>query len=377
MSAPPPSSPSSSPAKAPQFADQLRYAQQSPTFKFEPSLPPSFSREAKTAASRSKRNIVATSVESPSPLAPLKDEESGEEDELDVIGADTSAYENGDADDIFEVEEDEDPNAAVARRIAQGGSFAVVKPTGRVAQFTLRFFITLCMALFSFGTYAYKTESSSIGYCDTGKDTNKALEIVNAKWQAIEACNLENRTFLQLPPLPGSGENVPELEGPTLCPPPALIPYTHATYCTPCPKHATCKDNVVKCETGFIHKPHLLISLLSPFGSAESPAATKVHQMIADATNGLPFLGPVAFPGSCVEDQQLKKNIGALGRATEKHLSIERGDRLCRGEGLEIFVNRDGGEAKNWGIEINQLKEEMKKKTPVSGLISNSSCRGF
>ena len=40
--------------------------------------------------------------------------------------------------------------------------------------------------------------------------------------------------------------------------------------------------------------------------------------------------------------------------------------RLCAGEGLEIFSNRDGGEAKNWGVEIEQLKETMKRKTSVS-----------
>jgi hypothetical protein len=120
MSAPP-SSPSSSPPKAPQFAERIQQAQQSPTFKFEPSLPPSFSREARVAAAnKAKRNGI---VKASPNLAHFEDEDSG--DELDVIGVDTSANDlEHDTFDNDQLQDDEDKTVAVSRRIAQGGNWS-------------------------------------------------------------------------------------------------------------------------------------------------------------------------------------------------------------------------------------------------------------
>jgi hypothetical protein len=367
MSAPP-TSPSSSPAKAPEFAERLKLAQESPTFKFEPSLPPSFSRESRAAANRAKRSsFVPVPVESPASAAPATDDES-EEDELDVIGDDTSASNSKLATAIVdelddEQFEDEDQTVAVSRHIAQGGSLVPAKPQAHSTSWFLRFLFALMAVASSAAIVNYKMESATIGYCDTGKSTNKALEALNAKWDAIEACNRENRTFLHLPHLTGSGDSVNADDEPILCPPPAVIPFLHATHCTPCPEHATCSDNTVKCDNGFLHRLHPLLNLLSPFGSAMSGPAVHTRNFIADVTNGLPGLGPVAFPERCVEDPERKRHIGALGKAIEALLGQERGMRLCAGEGLEVFANRDGGEAKNWGMEIRQLKDVMKKKT--------------
>jgi hypothetical protein len=105
---------------------------------------------------------------------------------------------------------------------------------------------------------------------------------------------------------------------------------------------------------------------LSSFDSSISAPTTNARQLVEDVTNGLPWFGPVAFPARCVEDPQRKKNIGALGKAVEALLGQERGLRVCAGDGLEVFANRDGGEAKNWGMEMGELREAMKKKTPVS-----------
>ena len=368
MSAPPQSSPSSSPPKAAQFAEQIKQTHESPTFKFEPSLPSGFSREARAAAAdKAKRNGIVPSVDSSPTVAHLKDEDSGD-DELDVIGVDTSANNIQHAtDDTFDdvEEEQEDQTIAVSRRIAQGGQLVPAKPQTNSMPWTLRILYLLVAAACSAAVANYKKESAPIGYCDTGKNTNAALEALKTKWDAIETCNRENRTFLQLSSI-GSSDGIGEDSEPILCPPPALIPFMHTTHCTPCPEHAACVKNKVKCDNGFLMKLHPLFSILSPFDSSISAPAAKARELIEDVTNGLPWFGPVAFPVRCVDDPQRKKHIGALGKAVEAFLGQERGLRVCAGGGLEVFENRDGGEAKNWGMDMGELREIMKKKTPVS-----------
>jgi hypothetical protein len=310
-------------------------------------------------ASRAKRSSFVPVVDSP-PATSVNGEESGD-DELNVIGVDTSANGIEPVNDPFDEVEDEDQTVAVSRRIAQGGPLVYDKP--QPASWFIRFLFALFAVVSSAAVVSYKMEAAPIGYCDTGKSTNNALEALNAKWDAIEACNRENRTFLHLPPLTPSADGAKADDEPILCPPPALVPFLHATHCTPCPEHASCSQNTVTCDNGFLHQPHPLLNLLSPFGSAMSGPAIQTRKFIADVTNGLPGLGAVAFPERCVEDPERKRHIGALGRAIEALLGQERGMRLCAGEGLEIFSNRDGGEAKNWGVEIEQLKETMKRKT--------------
>jgi hypothetical protein len=330
-------------------------------------LPPSFSREARVAAAnKAKRNGIVPQAPA---LARFKEEDSGD-DELDVIGVDTTNNDTFDDDQPEEdqLEDEEDQTIAVSRRIAQGGKLVSTKLQVHSTSWTLRILYLLVAAACSAALASYKRESAPIGYCDTGKSTNAALEALNAKWDAIESCNRENRTFLQLPPIASSGDILWENSEPILCPPPALVPFMRTTRCTPCPEHASCKNGKTKCDNSFLSKPHPLLSVLSPFDSStsKSASAAKVRKFIEATTNGLPWLGPVAFPQRCVEDPQRKKHIGALGKAVEAILGQERGMRVCAGDGLEVFANRDGGEAKNWGIEIRELHEVMKKKTPVS-----------
>lgn len=297
----------------------------------------------------------------------MKDHDSGD-DELDVIGDDIAADDfdaavatNDSFEDEHVEEEDDDQTVAVSRRIAEG-PVALAKPRKQSTPWYLRALIAVVGVAGSAGVYTYKSESAPIGYCDTGKNTNSALEALNAKWDAIESCNRENRTFLQFP---GSSDSSREDDEPMLCPPPALIPFLHSTHCTPCPEHAFCVKDTVKCENGYLLRPHPVLSLLSPFGSVNTPAALAVQKVITSATNGLPGLGPVALPQRCVEDPMRKRNIGVLGKVIESLLGQERGMRLCAGKGTETFVTKDGGEARNWGMEMGELAEVMKKKTPV------------
>lgn len=313
---------------------------------------------------------------------PLYVEES-EEDELNVIGMDSgitefdnvpvvdeSVVETGQFD---EAEINEDQSIAVSRRIAQGGSLDLAQPASRSTPLYQIILVVILGLVSSAGVYNYKTESAPIGYCDTGKNTNIALEGVKAKWNAIEACNRENRTFLQLPPLAGSRDASTESEEPILCPPPALLPFLHPTECTSCPEHGICSGGALTCEKGYLLRPHPILNLLSPIGSSDSPLAIKAQAFISKATNGFPGLGSVALPYRCIEDPQRKKHIGTLGKVIESLLGQERGLRLCAGDIGKPFASQEGGEARTWGMEMEQLHDAMKKpmlkKAPESKLL--------
>lgn len=392
MSAPP-SSPSASPPKAPEFADRIREEHQSPAFKFEPSIPPDYSREARISK-RAPRTSVPPINFSPAPVHG-KREDSG--DELDVIGADTSrmvvesmtnneaAYEEESAEEEEEEQEeeqedeeqaDEDRNTAVSQRLASGGEVAVRRSPQQQTSWFVRVLYVLFTLVASTGTYYYKSEAAPIGYCDTGKNTNNALDAVTVRWAAIEACNQENRTFLQLPASFGGSERRLD-EEPILCPPPALLPFLHPTHCTPCPEHAICAKGTMTCENGYLLHAHPALSLLSPFGLA---TPTTLHKQVGEVFNGLPGLGPVAFPQRCDENPLRKLHIGALGKAVEALLGQERGARICAGNKMVIS---DGGEARNWGMEIGELRDAMKQKTPVCHCssyrlgVSVNGCQAF
>lgn len=90
--------------------------------------------------------------------------------------------------------------------------------------------------------------------------------------------------------------------------------------------------------------------------------------MVAATIDGLPGLGPVALPPRCVEDPRRKRHIGVLGKAIEAVLGLEHGKRLCAGE-VPLVQDTEGGEAKRWGMHLNELRDAMKAKTAVSILI--------
>jgi hypothetical protein len=84
--------------------------------------------------------------------------------------------------------------------------------------------------------------------------------------------------------------------------------------------------------------------------------------------DGFPGFGSVALRPRCVEDPKRKRNIGALGKAIESLLGQERGHRLCAGGKVidDVVMDIDGGDAKKWGVELERLRDAMKRKTPVN-----------
>ncbi len=257
--------------------------------------------------------------------------------------------------ELVEVDDDEDNLGLVP--ISQATSLPWI----------LRVLIWLSITGALFVTGNYKMESAPIGYCDAGSVTNSVLEDLRVSRQAIELCNTENRTTLR------DGDDTP-------CPLPIFIPALHPDTCTPCPEHATCTRETVTCDTGYILRPHPLFFFLPPVPSptnvnlsTSSPPNELAWKLISEATNGLPGLGSVGLPPRCVEDPKRKRHIGALGKAVERILADKRGEILCAGGDTTSVSDAEGGDAKKWGMELDELRSTMRGMTAVSSTSDRKS----
>lgn len=338
------------------------------------------------------------------PVAESEDKENVPEedlgrDELDFLSGDGDGdklegvpeeSESVPAEEILssEVREDElDPSSAILERISEGGKQLRRRPAPALPserKFLPRLFRMLLGVsglIASVLVLNYKMESSPIGYCDTGSNTNNALEELKGKWNAIESCNRENRTLLYLPPLSVDSSRAGKIDGEdgdlTPCPLLPLVPVPHPTACTPCPEHGTCSQFSVTCDTGYLLRSHPILAFIPPSSSprntsislSSSPAEV-IWKVISEVVDGLPGFGSVGLPPRCVEDPKRKRNIGVLGKAVESVLAKERGQRICDGEQKDdAFEDNEGGQARAWGTPLETLRDTMKKRTPVSGTL--------
>ncbi|KAH7916049.1 Man1-Src1p-C-terminal domain-containing protein [Hygrophoropsis aurantiaca] len=362
MSAPPQISPASSPPKVSIFQAHAQHSP--PQSNFNPQLPANISHQPRVSVP-SERRTQFKLFESPSAStgAPKVDEYNVRDDNLvdhpsasDDIETDAEA----DIDEFADIQA-----AALAQRHADGSVITrhrSAPPIRSSGSHVLRF-IYFVVLLVSSGVIAnYKMESSALGYCDAGSDSNSALKDFREHLSAVETCNRENQTLLHLPPIGSTSQSgddgIP-------CPPLSLIPLPHPSSCTPCPEYATCTPHNVVCNSGYLLRPHPVLALLAPFGYTPSSTAEVIWKAISYAADGIPGLGPVAFPQRCVEDPRRKRHIGALGKAIEALLGQEKGRLVCAGskEGREKVVDSEGGEARKWGLEVETLRETMKGKT--------------
>jgi hypothetical protein len=355
MSAPPQTSPSSSPPKE----DLQRSPPQS---KFEPDLPPTISRPPRISTPPERIGFSPIEHQPRPPRSP------NFTSKVDAHGLDrddnAGAYDEQAPESHSDgVEESDSLEVAASNRMTDGEQLIRRRPAPPLKRSRSRFmtFIYLIAILVtSYLVKQYKDESSAIGYCDTGSNTNQALQDLKAQREAVEASYKDNRTVLYLPSvLSDTGLFEDGIPVPAL-PLTALQPST----CTPCPEFAFCTQHSVVCNPGYVLRPHPLLGLLSPFGSVP-PVVESMWSLIGEVTNGLPGLGPVAFPPRCVEDPKRKRNIGALGKAIEALLGQERGKLVCSGEKSIREIDSEGGEAKKWGLEVEKLRDIMKRKTAV------------
>lgn len=160
----------------------------------------------------------------------------------------------------------------------------------------------------------------------------------------------------------------------TTCPLPPLFPLPHPVSCTPCPDHATCTQSSVTCDSGYLLKPHILLSFVpvspsdSSLATAHAPHLGKSFlQAFSSLTSGFPGFGSVGLPPRCLEDPQRKRNIGALGKAIESMLGKERGRRICHGERVNATEPQTGPEAAvKWGVEVDKLRKLFRESATVS-----------
>lgn len=288
------------------------------------------------------------------PQFPLADADSGPDHELDSAAPPVSVAESGQESVL-------DKQMTVT---SQGVSRAIAHPGAKLWRFLLTSLYTICFLVASGIIIHYKRESASIGFCDSGSNSSQALEEFQTRISEVEPCDRANRTFLDIPSELFDAITTKDGRG---CPILSLIPLPHPSACTPCPEYASCNQHTVMCNSAYLLRPHPILALLSPFGAAPSAPIEMVWNFISEVADGLPGLGSVAFPPHCIEDPRRKRNIGALGRAIEALLGQERGRRVCAGgEGVQLTVpDSEGGEARKWGSEVEELRETMKKKTAV------------
>ena len=362
MSAPPQAA-SLSPPKAPSFPEDLQHSP--PQSKFEPELPPAISRPLRISTPPKRVGfspIDHRSRPSPSSHFTNKDHTPGLDldDEMGAHGDQAESQSDG-------VENPDSLEVTASSRMTGDEQLIRRRPAPPLQRSRSRLMTVIYLIAILATSYLvkqYKDESSAIGYCDTGSSTNQALQDLEARRAAAEASNRDNRTVLYPPSIISDiglfedGIPVPAL---------SFLAALHPSTCAPCPEFASCTQYSVMCNPGYVPRPHPLLGVLSPFGS-ETPVVDSLWSLIGDLTNGLPGLGPIAFPPRCVEDPKRKRNIGALGKAVEALLGQERGRLLCSGEssGRGIVSDSEGGEAKKWGLEVERLREVMKRKTAVS-----------
>ncbi|KAI1795952.1 Man1-Src1p-C-terminal domain-containing protein [Ganoderma leucocontextum] len=290
----------------------------------------------------------------------------------------------------------------IAQRIAEGGSFVNGTPSETPrANWFLRLLVALLLFTSTGLVVQYKQENAQIGFCDAGSSTNSILNDLRERRAVVESCNRENRTTLYTadpahtsspsPPLPTKtgvvDANVSSVVPAETCPPLPLVPAMQPDECTPCPRHATCTPDSLACENGYVLKPHPLLAFLpvplirketangvvqayerEAHVSSGSPLSDLLYAGIHYAFDGMPYIGPVAVPPRCVEDPRRKRHIGALGNAIESILANERGRRICEGLNVGLPEGDEATESQRWGLELEKLREHIKKTTRPSML---------
>ncbi|KAF8447999.1 Man1-Src1p-C-terminal domain-containing protein [Boletus edulis BED1] len=363
MSAPPQLSPPSSPIKAPFFSPPSQRSP--PQSKFEPQLPLDIPRQPSVLSPPGKRTTFLPLSHPSSPSLALEQLPQFRSRDMDSGVADHDSDSVAPPVNVPEGEPEEFKLNEQVTPVSEHVSSAAInhhEPRTKSSSYLLMFLYGICFLVFSSIVVKYKRESASIGFCDAGSNSSRALQEFQAHISAIEPCIRANRTFLDMPS--ELLDAITAKDG-TSCPPLSLIPLPHPSACTPCPAYAACSQHTVTCNSGYLLRPHPILALLSPFGTAPSAAVEIVWNFISEVADGLPGLGPVAFSPHCIEDPRRKRNIGALGKAIEALLGQERGRRVCAGveEGQLTIPDSEEGEARKWGLEVEVLRETMKKKT--------------
>ena len=199
--------------------------------------------------------------------------------------------------------------------------------SSRALSLIFRVAVLVAFALCASSTLHYKTTSSGIGYCDGGSNSNEHLRNLREKRRFVKECNARLAEG-------GPAEQASRLVDGVRCPLPDFFPPPDT--CTPCPARATCHHHQVKCNDALIPLSHPLADVSG----------------ISSFLNGLPTIGPVAFPITCVEDRARLQKIGHVGKAIEDWLAKAKGDQMCLTGGRK----RAESDAEAWGVLLKDVK---------------------
>ncbi|KAG5353945.1 hypothetical protein C0989_011433 [Termitomyces sp. Mn162] len=346
----PPQMPFSSPSGVPDFSDPERMSPlPPPQFKFEPNL-----SNSPMAQLHSKQSQSAnfTPFQRRVPVFDTKRED--DRDGFDVMSDNFSVANqveptNENTLAVLEEQDEvegssftdlgavEDCINAEFESVTEGGKH-LDKRQG-IAYGRIVFYGSMCLlTVIAFSAViSHKMDSASIGYCDAGSSTNSNLEQRRAERAAAEPWNSIQRLALSHLWFLGDLRTV-VLHARIM--PIALQPVFYVIMVTLC-------DRTLCCSSSQLRPPRAIQQYLFP---------------------------PLQWTcfGRCIEDPERKKKIGSLGKAIESFLGQERGRRLCAGgETLkEPIDDSDGGDVKKWGMELENLREIMQKKTHPHLLLS-------
>lgn len=190
----------------------------------------------------------------------------------------------------------------------------------------------------------YKSQSASIGYCDTASPSNSIIVDGAIAHRRAKEC-IARRAAITMGER-GDGYHLALNEQ---CDPSALplIPFIpRPDSCAVCPPHAVCEHGeIIACEPEFLLVPNPL-KPLSP------------------VLDGLPGLGPRAVPDQCKPDTVKRRLIGGLARELEADLAKGRGSVICAGLGGK--VDDRAGEGERYGLTEQTLVDRFAARRDVS-----------
>ncbi|KAH7096109.1 Man1-Src1p-C-terminal domain-containing protein [Auriculariales sp. MPI-PUGE-AT-0066] len=248
----------------------------------------------------------------------------------------------------FSGESDYDEQTLISRRLAGGG--AIVRSQQPTFFSPGRIFLFSLFAMFlGLGLGRFKNDTFNVGFCNAGSNTNDRIEAIKLDQHDQLECS---RRIARARALAKQEEAVnpgAAFDQEWDCDPLPIVPFPRMLACTPCPENAeACDGHNATCRAGFRMRRHALDNI--PFMSR--------------LFDGLPGFGPVAFPPSCVVDFHRENVIGKVGRGIEMLLAVERGERVCNGVLSTDANHNDGGEAKLWGVSMDELRKRIKLRMP-------------
>ncbi len=209
------------------------------------------------------------------------------------------------------------------------------------------------LASSGFRLWQYQMESSSIGYCDTGSNTNGILlarhvHASQLREQRLQKCEMENSRLQEASSPDGEllvcdGRDWLD-----------IVPHPDA--CTACPVLGMCEDGkLLNCAEGYLEERPLM-AFLNP------------------VLNGLPFVGPVAFPSRCILDSAVAELANAIAIDLETELATGKGQIVCNSANLKDWWkvwrkasgDRNLPEAEVYGEKENDVRARYIEKRNVS-----------